>query len=824
MNGKPPKLATDLDALRDLFQDIRPGSSTALPQRTASARIGVTADGDFCIAPADRRSHTHIIGGTKRGKSVFMEQQIRRDLEDPDCSLCLIDPHNGSVYDSLVRYIAYERPDLARRVVLFHPAGDGEQIMGFNPLGKYARENPHYALNMIVSACLKAWGQDRTDRTPRITRWLENIFFLLIANQLTLLECAPLISTRKQNPHRDTLLRSVRNFFIEEDWNDFTEATNTIRQQYLEGAHNRLRKFLRNPYLRRVFGQQSQILDMDRIRDERKILLVKLPDGKRIDRESNQLVGILLINEIFRTILDRDPQGDPHPFYLYIDEFGQFASREIAYLLEEARKYGLYLTIAHQHLAQLREEDEYLYASVLTNCHNRVVLGGLSYEDAQILDREVNTGFQDLKAIKDHIWQTKFRPVQEWQQSFGISHGENSGHSAGWSLAFGESLSTGRALARSLTHGVTETKGSSEQTTESRGRSTSSGRTEQEGTSAALGVSNSRNESSGTSRSRSTTEGSSDSKGHTDSQQQGSSSGTTDQESHQKGDSQQMSSVPGGGMDLTGMGSHESAGSAHGKQRSESASSGTADSTSHTRSRSVSTQTGENQSQGTQQGVSATQGANKSRGTSMQQGEQRAVAVALGRQHSRAESRTDGETRTENVSAGLSRQEGISGSVQRGESRTANVSWQLGTRHEEFREATPVYWSLQEIQHLGIGLLMRQPIGTAVFQIGTNAPVQVRIDYRPPLPYHPEYTPERLRLLEGNVFRAHPDFYLRPDAALQEIAARQQQTFGGVLEFDFGPEPAVPADDESPPARGDHKPRPSDPGDEAPILFADDEA
>lgn len=795
--------------LVEMLADLQATRQQRLPTPSAPRqRIGHTADGrDFFLTPEDRKAHTHIIGGTRRGKSVFIEQQIRRDLDNPNCSLCLIDPHEGSVYDPLLNYIAYQRPDLANRVVLFDPAGASNQVIGYNPLHQARHTDPHHVLNMVVSACLKAWGQDSTDHTPRITRWLENIFALLIINQLTLLECAPLLSTRKHNEQRDRLLQSVQNCFIEEDWNDFVESTKTMRQQYLEGAQNRLRKFLRNPYLRRVFGQQNHVLSIDRIRDEKLILLVKLPEGNRIDRESNQLIGVLLIHEIFRSIMERNPLTDPHPFYLYIDEFGQFASRQVAYLMEEARKYGLFLTIAHQHLAQLKKDDEYLYASVLTNCHNHVVLGGLSYEDAQVMDQQIHTGYQNLLAIKDKIYQTKFRPVLEWQESHGISYGESSGHSQSWSVAFGQSASVGEALARSVSHGLTETNGLSIQETKGASAGISHGKTANRGTTQTNGTSYGETESTAETEGGSHTENNSYSSGH--------SSG------FQQGENNQIGSSSGNTQQLGFDGQRSLSANAN-IQQGTSNSVSSANNESHSSGTAVSTQHSTTKNRGTQHGHSKSDGRSENTGSSQQQSQQLSIAYSLGRQHSQGTTETRGKTVTENTNRGLSRQQGQSGGIQQGLSRTHSINRQLGTRHEEFQEATPVYWTLPEIQHMGISRLMHQPIGHAVFQIGTQPPVEVKIDYRPPPAYHPQYTPRRLQELTNKVFQAHQVFYQSLSAAQQEIAIRQQRVFGGVLELDLTPvgqlfsaAPVNPPALQKPPAKTGAPNQPK--------LFTDDE-
>ena len=103
--------------------------------------------------------------------------------------------------------------------------------------------------------------------------------------------------------------------------------------------------------------------------------------------------------------------------YFYIDEFAQFITRDIAYSLEEARKRKLFMILAHQHLAQLKNEDEYLYASVMTNCKNKIVFGGLSVEDSDVMNRELQTGFLDLKSLKHEQYRSIHRRPLCWSNS-----------------------------------------------------------------------------------------------------------------------------------------------------------------------------------------------------------------------------------------------------------------------------------------------------------------------------------------------------------------------------------------------------------------------
>ncbi|MGB0438697.1 MAG: type IV secretory system conjugative DNA transfer family protein [Paracoccaceae bacterium] len=473
-------------------------------RKTIDVKIGQSGRQTFGLSSADRQHHTHVIGSTGTGKSKFIELLVRHDLESPEAGLCLLDPH-GSLYEDVLHYVAHERPDLADRLVLFNPAQETDQVIGFNPV---VTDSAHldYLLDSLISACLKAWGQDNTDRTPRITKWLENIFYTVMVNDLTMVEAAPLMSIQNKT-QREILLRNVHSDMVLDDWRMFDASTNTQKQALIEGAANRLRKFLRNGLVRNIIGQKDRVLDFGEVMAQGKIVLVNLNGRGAISHENTKLLGILLVNEIFRCAKLRDPR-DPNlkPFYFYIDEFAQFITRDIARALEEARKFKLFMVLAHQHLAQLREEDEYLYASVLTNCKNKVVFGGLSREDAQIMTDEVSSGFVNLKAVKDELYSTKARQRLELRkvrntsqgstsgtsitrskgQTFGTSESHSHAFSAGSSLGFrNEERSTEQAAARRLfglqdgpsgwTQSQQETHGHASSTSQSQSETTSHG-------------------------------------------------------------------------------------------------------------------------------------------------------------------------------------------------------------------------------------------------------------------------------------------------------------------------------------------------------------
>jgi len=443
----------------------------------------------FQLRKKDRFRHTHIIGSTGTGKSKLLELMIRRDCQQGN-GLCLIDPH-GSLYHHLVGFLAHEHPDLAQRVVLFDPFGveHGSSndnslprtLLGFNPIPK--PESVHdlgYEVSILTSTFLKAWGQGENDQTPRITKWLKNIFAVLICNRLSLKDAWPLVSIDRQfETLRSQWVDRVPVPFVRDQFHKLWSLPPAKQENILEGAENRIDTFLSSDLVSSILSEQHHSVDLESILQEGKILLVNL--SGRMEQGHRRLLGTMLVNSLFRIARYRDPHDpDLSPFHLYIDEFGQFITHDIAYALEECRKYRLFLTLAHQHLAQLKKEDEYLYASVLTNCKNKIVFGGLNIEDAAVMRDELTTGFLDLKRIKDVVYTTKIRSHEErravvsknWNEGLRFNYAETEGSSRTWSEQ------------ESTTSSISTSRGGSESDSRSIGWSDSHGssRSEQEGT------------------------------------------------------------------------------------------------------------------------------------------------------------------------------------------------------------------------------------------------------------------------------------------------------------------------------------------------------
>ncbi|RJR32821.1 MAG: DUF87 domain-containing protein [Deltaproteobacteria bacterium] len=326
-----------------------------------------------------RSTHMQVIGSTGTGKSKFLEHLIREDIRAGN-GLCLIDPH-GYLYNDILKWLdAIKWP--TDKIILFDPS-ENTYTTGFNPLRLTAKDLS-YQVDAMVKACAKVWGGEDTDRTPLLKRCLRITFHALAEAGLTLLETQHLTSPTKKAA-REFITSDIKDPIIKEQWDYFNSEKLTITRFYEEfgSTINRLMEFLAAERIRMIIGQKDSTLNFEKIMNEGYVLLVNLSSGRSVSSDNARLLGTLLVNDLFLTATERPPKSKP--FYLYIDECSLFINEDIGRILDEGRKFGFHLILAHQHLAQLKKAGEEIYHSVMTDAKTKVVFGGLSPEDAKIL-------------------------------------------------------------------------------------------------------------------------------------------------------------------------------------------------------------------------------------------------------------------------------------------------------------------------------------------------------------------------------------------------------------------------------------------------------
>ncbi|MEK7085811.1 MAG: DUF87 domain-containing protein [Patescibacteria group bacterium] len=301
----------------------------------------------FGIKPTDRRRHVYIIGKTGMGKSTLLENMIYSDIMAGK-GVGVIDPH-GDLADAVCNFIPKNR---INDVVLIDPA-DKEYAVAFNML-----ENIDPALNSIVCSGLvgifkkiyaDSWG-------PRLEHILRNtILSLLEYPGTTMLGITRIL---QDDDFRRKIVRKIEDPVVKSFWlGEFDKMQEKFRTEAIAPIQNKVGQFLSSATIRNIVGQPKSTIDLRFAMDKGKIVIINLSKGK-IGEDNSALLGAMFITKFQLDAMSRAnlPEKERKDFYLYVDEFQNFATEAFATILSEARKYKLNLTMANQYIAQMPEE------------------------------------------------------------------------------------------------------------------------------------------------------------------------------------------------------------------------------------------------------------------------------------------------------------------------------------------------------------------------------------------------------------------------------------------------------------------------------------
>jgi hypothetical protein len=403
-----------------------------------------------------RSRHLYVTGSTGSGKSKFLEHLIRQDImnwrKGGECGLLLLDPH-GAIYDGLMHWLTrtghiYERPvipiDLRR----------DDWVVAYNVLRERERVAASVVTDNLVDALAYVWGAAGTDQTPLFARIATAVFQALYEHKLTLVEALKILEV-SGHEFRATLARGTR----DEATRGTLEALNTLKPSDYEfqigSTRNRFQRLLRNVSLRTAFGQTEVSFDFGEALREGSIVLVSLAtEGGTVSQENASTFATLMLADLWTAAKERGKGTDPKPFYLYIDEFQRFVSPTIAENLDEARGFGLHLTLAHQYPSQLieasRDYGQRLYESIMENARSKVVFS-LSLRDRNLapLADWLYSGSFDPYRVKHELYSRKVmdyveetREITARTTSRGTAHNEARGEAAGTGSVQGQTWST----------------------------------------------------------------------------------------------------------------------------------------------------------------------------------------------------------------------------------------------------------------------------------------------------------------------------------------------------------------------------------------------
>jgi hypothetical protein len=352
-------------------------------------KLGYTTDdsGEYAglyLEEADRSTHLYVIGSSGVGKSKALATWIREDIGAGNgCGV--IDPHGD-----LIRDVVSFLPD-PERVVLVDLT-DPEYAIGFNPLERQEGIDPYTQTLELVEVFRKIWNLS-DDTTPRLLEILRNTVYTLIEAGGTMLDIEPLLTNSR---FREEQIRHVTNEAVVSFWeNRFGKWEAKDRIANVESTLNKVSAFTSDPRIRLMLSSKKSTIDFREIMDEGKVVLINLSKG--VLRTNSFLLGALFVAKIQMAAMSRQdlPASKRRTFYLYVDEFQNYATFSFAEIMSEARKYGLSLILAHQSLAQL---DEKLAAIVLGNAKNFVVFR-VDRQDAELLVKYLTT--YDPFALKE---------------------------------------------------------------------------------------------------------------------------------------------------------------------------------------------------------------------------------------------------------------------------------------------------------------------------------------------------------------------------------------------------------------------------------------
>lgn len=396
------------------------------------------------IFPRDKRDkHLYICGGTGTGKSKFFEHLIRQDIMSwgkSKCGMLVLDPH-GSLYDSLIEWLAWH--NLERPVIPIDLRSD-DWVVSYNLLRKReSSSDPAVLVDSITDAMAYVWGQGGTDQTPLFARWVGNILRALYEKKLTLVEAEFLID-RAAKQARHTLTSDLTDKVARQDWASIDKLSPRDFEAQLGSTVNRLQRFLRNQTLRNMFGQVETSLDLGKAIEEGSIILVSLATERaKVSKENAELFATLLLSDLWTAAQERGKKnrGTPKPFYVYLDEFQRFITPTISENLDQARGYGLHLTMAHQFPNQLLDRGENgkrIYNSVMESASSKVVFRLTHEENLRSMAQWLFMGVMNPDEIKREMYSTKVMEYREEMKtihsegvSSSTSHGQQTGQASG---------------------------------------------------------------------------------------------------------------------------------------------------------------------------------------------------------------------------------------------------------------------------------------------------------------------------------------------------------------------------------------------------------
>ena len=401
--------------------------------------LGRNPDGeDVTLSYGHRRQHTYVIGVNGTGKTTLLRQIAYADMrQEPKHGLCVIDPH-GDLIDDIISLVPEERVD---DVILFDPA-DEDNAFCLNLFAPVPREEIPRVASEIVSIFRKIFGRNWT---PEVEGVIQNVTLTLLSrpagyelekgepwvaamDEIPALLAMERISEedrekppwkRKVETYRSQfyhLLQAQDQIPVWEFWNyNFDTLTPRPRSELTLAVLNQVRRFLANPVVRNIVAQTESKLDLSKVMDDGRILLVNLSKGK-LGEANSAFLGSVMVAKLVVAVFARakiERATDRKPFHIIADEFQNFAISSFPGLLSEGRKYNVDLVIAHQYREQLRDWVQ----GATVNAGNIIAFrvgGDDAFELAREFDATPPSGEYEFKP-QYREWKGLEIPPSDWE-------------------------------------------------------------------------------------------------------------------------------------------------------------------------------------------------------------------------------------------------------------------------------------------------------------------------------------------------------------------------------------------------------------------------
>ena len=358
----------------------------------------------FGIKDIDRRRHIWAIGKTGTGKSTMLENMAIDDMKK-DRGICYIDPH-GDACEILLDYVPKRR---INEVIYFNPA-DSEYPITINPLEVRNKEEAELVVSGLMAIFTKVWANVWSARMEYILR---NAFLTLAEIPGSTL--ADVLSLISNQGYRARVVEKLKDKALVNFWRDeFDKMPPNLQKEAIAPIQNKVGQFVTSPMIRRVIGNSKSTIAIDDLMNEGKILLANLSQG-RLGEDNSALLGAMLITKLQlvamrRVNVEEEKRRD---FFMYVDEFQNFATTSFIKILSEARKYRLSVMLANQYMAQIPEDVQ---KAILGNA-GTVTCFALGASDAEILHKEFAEVFSQNDLVNLSKYQIAIKMMIDGQTS-----------------------------------------------------------------------------------------------------------------------------------------------------------------------------------------------------------------------------------------------------------------------------------------------------------------------------------------------------------------------------------------------------------------------